>query len=95
MVNLKIIEGIQMPFMTNGKRDYKKELAWEKKNRPNRAKERASRNAARRMLGLKVGDGKHADHKDNNPRNNKRSNLRVSTAKTNLKREGRRKRYAS
>ena len=51
-----------MPFMTNGKRDYKKELAWEKRNKPNRVKERASRNAARKMLGLKVGDGKHADH---------------------------------
>ena len=36
-----------MPFMTNGKRDYKKELAWEKKNKKKRVKQRASRNAAR------------------------------------------------
>ena len=80
-----------MPFMTNGKRDYKKELAWEKRNKPNRVKERASRNAARKMLGLKVGDGKHADHKDNNASNNRKSNLRVTTAKSNLKKEGKRK----
>ena len=36
-----------MPFMTNGKRDYKKELAWEKKNKPKRVEDRAQRNAAR------------------------------------------------
>ena len=36
-----------MPFMTNGKRDYKRELSWEKKKKPNRVKDRAQRNAAR------------------------------------------------
>ena len=36
-----------MPFMTNGKRDYKRELNWEKKKKPNRVKDRAQRNAAR------------------------------------------------
>lgn len=36
-----------MPFMTGGKRDYKKELAWEHKKKPNRVKDRAQRNAAR------------------------------------------------
>lgn len=36
-----------MPYMTNGKRDYKKELAWEKKSKPNRVKDRAQRNTAR------------------------------------------------
>lgn len=36
-----------MPFMTNGKRDYKKELDWEKKKKPNRVKDRTQRNAAR------------------------------------------------
>ena len=36
-----------MPFMTNGKRDYKKELAWEHKKKPNRVKDRAQRNGAR------------------------------------------------
>ena len=33
--------------MTNGKRDYKKELQWEHKKKPNRVKDRAQRNGAR------------------------------------------------
>ena len=33
--------------MTNGKRDYKRELQWEKKKKPNRVKDRAQRNSAR------------------------------------------------
>ena len=28
-----------MPFMKNGKRDYKKELAWEHNSKPNRVKD--------------------------------------------------------
>lgn len=35
------------PFMTDGHRDYKRELQWEKKKKPNRVKNRAQRNAAR------------------------------------------------
>lgn len=33
--------------MTNGKRDYKRELQWEHKKKPNRVKDRAQRNSAR------------------------------------------------
>ena len=36
-----------MPYMTNGKRDYKKELNWEHKKKPSRVKDRAQRNSAR------------------------------------------------
>lgn len=36
-----------MPFMTNGKRDYKKELAWEHSKKKSRVKDRAQRNSAR------------------------------------------------
>jgi hypothetical protein len=36
-----------MPFMTNGKRDYKKELAWEHTKKKSRVKDRAQRNSAR------------------------------------------------
>ena len=36
-----------MPYMTNGKRDYKRELEWEHKHKKNRVKNRAQRNAAR------------------------------------------------
>ena len=52
-----------MPFMTNGKRDYKKELGWEHSKKKSRVKDRAARNAARKKLGLKVGDPRDAGHK--------------------------------
>ena len=75
-----------MPYMTNGKRDYKKQNA-KYDSKPSVKKDRASRNAARKAMvagGLaKKGDGKDVDHKDGNPRNNKRSNLRVQTKAKN------------
>ena len=83
-----------MPYMTNGKRDYKKELSWEKKSKPTRVKDRAKRNAARKTMGLKVGDPRQVDHKTTlkNGGSNKKSNLRVVSAKTNLTKEAKRKR---
>lgn len=44
-----------MPFTTNGKRDYKRELNWEHKKKPNRVKDRAARNKARAMVASKKG----------------------------------------
>ena len=48
---------------------------------PKQRSNRSSRNMARRALeklGLvKKGDGKDVDHKDGNPKNNKRANLKV------------------
>ena len=48
-----------MPFMTNGKRDYKKEDAWDKthksKNGVSREKAREMRNKARAMVAKKNG----------------------------------------
>ena len=41
--------------MTNGKRDYAAELAWEHKHKKNRVKDRAQRNAARAAVKKKVG----------------------------------------
>ena len=81
-----------MPFMTNGKRDYKKELAWEKKNKKKRVKQRASRNAARAKLKLKVGDKRHAAHKNDNAIDNRSSNLKAVSAKKNLTKEANKKR---
>lgn len=52
-----------MPYMTNGKRDYKKQRAYDSK--PEVKADRAARNRARRKLknsGVNV-DGKDVDHK--------------------------------
>lgn len=75
--------------MTNGKRDYKKERAWEKANGDKRGKERVMRNKARREAGLKVGDSREADHKKplSEGGSNAKSNVRIVSAKTNAKKE--------
>lgn len=45
-----------MPFMSNGKRDYKKEKAWDHAhNGGKRLKDRATRNKARAMIAKKNG----------------------------------------
>jgi len=83
--------------MTNGKRDYKKELSWEHTKKKNRVKDRAQRNAARKELGLKVGDSRHADHKKEltNGGKNTLANLHAISAKANLQKEAKRKQRAS
>ena len=68
-------------------RDYKKEYNTyhkKKKQRVNRSK----RNKARRQLGLKKGDGMHADHIKplRKGGGNGKSNVRKVTAKKNLSR---------
>lgn len=56
-------------------------------SKPSSKKDRASRNAARAeaMKEGKVrrGDGKDIDHKDSNPRNNKKGNTQVMSASKN------------
>jgi len=81
-----------MPFMKNGKRDYQKEKEWDHKN--GRLKDRSARNKARKEAGLKVGDPRQADHKKplSEGGSNKKSNIRVVSAKTNYKKEVARKR---
>jgi hypothetical protein len=54
-------------------------------------KRRAGRNKARRMMirekGKSALNGKDIDHKDKNPNNNSRSNLRVTSKSTNRSRK--------
>lgn len=75
--------------MKNGKRDYKKERAEEKKDGDKRGKERAMRNKARREAGLKVGDPREADHIKPLAEggSNAKKNVRVVSAKVNSKKE--------
>lgn len=82
-----------MPFMKNGKRNYKAELAWEHEKKPNRVKDRAARNSARSALGLKVGDPRHADHKVplTNGGSKSLSNIHAIMGTANLKKEATRK----
>lgn len=86
-----------MPFMTNGKRDYKKELAWEKTKAKHRAADRVQRVLARREVEKKTGDlssSKHVDHIKPLTEGGSglaTSNLRVVSAKTNLEKEAKRK----
>jgi hypothetical protein len=73
--------------MTNGKRDYKKQQAYDGK--PSVVKDRAKRNAARRELEkegrVSKGDGKDVDHKKplSKGGSNSKSNLRVRTSSAN------------
>ena len=56
-------------------------------SKPEQRKNRSSRNLARRLmkkkLGVKAIRGKDIDHKDKNPRNNARSNLRIRSKSKN------------
>jgi len=75
-----------MPYMKNGKRDYRREYD-KYQSRPSVKKRRARNNAARRIMEkagkVRKGDGKHVAHKDNNTRNQSRSNLSVQSASRN------------
>jgi hypothetical protein len=78
-----------MPFQKDGKRNYDKELRWEKEDKPMRVKHRAQRNAARSMLmeegRVRKGDGKDVDHRTpiSVSGGNERSNLRVRSKAAN------------
>ena len=66
-------------------RDYKKEYKWQ--GTKEQKKRRAKRNKARRMLmrmgRVKKGDGKDVDHKNKNPHDNSKKNLRVVSKEHN------------
>lgn len=67
------------------KRDYKKEAKYHAT--PEQKKRRAARNAARRKMEkqgrVRKGDGKDVDHKNGNPKDNRKSNLSVKSKSKN------------
>ena len=67
-------------------RDYKKEYA-NYHSSPKQKKRRAARNKARSLLEKKglvhKGDGKDVHHRDGNTKNNRSSNLAVTSRKSN------------
>ena len=67
-------------------RNYAKEYR-EYHKKPGQRKNRSKRNSARRLMRKKLGEGrirgKDIDHKDKNPRNNSRRNLRVLSKSIN------------
>ena len=71
-------------------RDYKKENR-EYHSKPEQKKRRAGRNAARRIMEMvgkaKKGDGKDVDHKNGNPTDNRKKNLRVISKSKNRSRK--------
>lgn len=75
-----------MPSSKNYRRNYREEY----KNyhaSPEQKKKRASRNAARAEMEkagkVRKGDGKDVDHKNTNPRDNSKGNLRVTSKSAN------------
>ena len=68
-------------------RNYKKERAQQLKSPKSNLAANASRKAARRIMenqgAVKKNDGKDVDHKNGNPKDNSKKNLRVSTKKAN------------
>ena len=75
-----------MPSSANYKRDYKQEYKTSQSSSKAK-KDRASRNAARSTAvkagKVSKGDGKDIDHKNGNPRDNKKSNLVAKPKSTN------------
>ena len=69
-------------------RDYKSEYN-NYHSKPEQKKNRAGRSGARRIMKKKYGNsilGRDVDHKDRNPRNNSRGNLRLQSKSFNRSR---------
>lgn len=79
-----------MPSSPNYKRDYKQEYKTAKRRKEvasGSKGDNASRKRARRKLEkegrVRKGDGKDVDHKNRNPKDNSRGNLRVTSKSKN------------
>ena len=72
-------------FKKNAKPDSVRQRAYN--SRPEQKKNRASRNAARRSAEkagkVRKGDGKDVDHRNMNPKDNRKSNLQVISKSKN------------
>ena len=69
-------------------RNYKSEYA-NYHSTTKQKKDRAGRNSARRIMKKKFGNsilGRDVDHKDRNPRNNSKGNLRIQSKSSNRSR---------
>ena len=65
-------------------RDFKREYkVRSQKDKDDRSYRRRARRLLQKKLGIKKLKGKDVDHKDGNPRNNSRSNLRVRSKSSN------------
>ena len=75
-----------MPSSKNYVRDYKREYKVSHSS-PEEKKKRASRNATRSKMEkagkVRKGDGKDVDHKNSNPKDNSKGNLRVQSKSAN------------
>ena len=75
-----------MPSSKNYVSDYKREYKVSHSS-PEEKKKRASRNAARAKMEkagkVRKGDGKDVDHKNSNPKDNSKGNLRVQSKSAN------------
>ena len=75
-----------MPSSKNYKRDYRREYLVSHSS-PEEKKKRASRNAARAKMEkagkVRKGDDKDVDHKNSNPKDNSKGNLRVQSKSAN------------
>ena len=75
--------------MAEKKRDYKKEYE-QYHGKPEQIKRRSNRNKARRKMNAPK--GKEVEHKDGNPNNNSRSNLKLVDAKFQRRQGGKKSR---
>jgi hypothetical protein len=75
-------------------RDYPKEYKathGTKKGKLDRAARNKARRQAEKSGRVKKGDGKEIDHRNHNPRDNSKANLRVVSKKTNRTKQPKRK----
>lgn len=77
------VKGKGSPAKAKRAKAVKKKFDTSYQSSPTQKKNRAARNAARKKLGLKVGDLRDASHKNNRPTDNRKSNLKAESRSKN------------